>query len=1174
MTEWTQAQKEAIDARNKDLLISAGAGSGKTAVLTERIIKLVVDDGVDADQFIVMTFTKAAAAEMKRRIRKSLQKELRTSQDKPYIYRQIELLENAHISTIHAFCLSIIKKYYYVIDIDPSSTILGDAEGLILQQEALEMLFESKYEEDDNDFIALVDMYSPGNDDAPIKEIVYDLYRFIMNRPDPWEWLDSACLHFDCNPQDFEEHPAVKYLKTYVNKTLAEADERLKNILKLCDRYDEDGKRTAYFNDIADQFNTLQNTDSFKGLIDTIDTFNWPRYDIRTECEKSEELKQERQLIKDMLNNLQAMFGFSYETYLAQIKALYPMMLELAKTVRAFSEIYTELKQEKTAMDYNDLEQYCLQILKDNTVAEEIRQDNAYVFVDEYQDTNAIQEAIIDRIKRASNLFAVGDIKQSIYRFREAEPDIFMRRYRAYQQTDGSHAKLIFLNRNFRSASAILDGLNAVFKKIMFEETGGVDYYPDEVLTPAKESYLNAKPEVHIVEIPDTQSSYDAADSMQEITGMKKQEAEAAYTASLIKQLLREEIYDETLDRMRPVRPSDIAVVGRSMGYNADHFIQALKDAGIEAESDSNDNYYDETEIDLIVNLLQVIDNEKNDLPLLSVMRSFLFNFTADELLAIRLANKDMLYYHEALHAYADSGEDDALREKINYMLLKFSEYRELSKHVAIEQLLRKLYSDSLILSYMRSLPKGERRSENLKYLLKLASDYEHASFRGLYHFILYIEKCKAQGFSYKISAPSVAEEKVRLLTVHKSKGLEFNIVLFVGCANAFNTSDSRSDMILHKDLGICPTYYDMQKSYKCDTLIKTAAKQNIRDENAAEEMRILYVGATRAKQRLFCIGSLKPSAIEKLFADTSISLYSITKTNHYLGWLIKGILSGETESDTENGEIETKHWKIKTCSYDLIENWETQDEASKTNFVMPTEKSGDYEKIEKLLSFDYPFKHAKEIPSKLSVSQIKDSDILTVGEKIVPLREVPRFAMETQQLNQMQIGTLIHFVMMQLDPLSIISDTLKEDIDRQIDDMLKNGTIDEDEKRYIRPDVLYDFFRSDVGIKLRNAKRIEKESPFIIKMPAREIDKTWNDSEDSILVQGMIDCWFETEDGHLWLIDYKTDMPKDEEQFRSSVKKYTKQIELYDRALHASLGKKADKKFICFLNRRESIEV
>ncbi len=1182
--QWTQTQTEAIEKRNCNLLISAGAGSGKTAVLTERITRLIAEDKIEADRIVVLTFTKAAASEMKRRIRQSLRLKARESEDADHLRKQIQKLEKAQISTIHSFCLNLIKKYYFVIDADPSASVLRDAESVILKQEALESLFEDKYESNDEAFLTLSDLYSPGNDDAPLKEHIVSLYEFICNRPQPWEWLEDACAAFGADEEQFEQLPAAIFLRAHADSMLGEALRLGFEALRLCGSCDEDGRRTAYLEEMTDQLGRVRKASniSLRALFDAMESYTMPKFDIRTSCARSDEIKALRAGAKELYDDLKGLFGFSYDTVLCQLNELEVPMRTLSDAVREYAARYRTLKAEKSGIDYTDMEQNCLEILRDDAAAQEIRNSFDYVFVDEYQDTNAIQEEIICRISRADNLFAVGDIKQSIYRFREAEPEIFLSRYHRYENSGDPLSALIFLTENFRTQPDIIHALNDVFSGIMFSETGGVDYDPNEKLRVGKTAQVRIKPEIRVVEMPQiadgTEDGSDVSDLSETLIGYKKQEIEAAHVAKLVKELLTQELYDETQECMRAVRLSDIAIVGRSMKSNAAYYADALKSIGIESASEQSERYYDETEVALMIALLQVIDNEKNDLPLLGVMRSFLFGFDTDELLRIRLAQPTCTYYHEALCAYRENGDDPVLAAKIGSMLARIAEYREMGKHMPIERMMRAIYTDTDILTYVGCLPNGRHRQENLTELLRLAAQYETSSLKGLYHFILYIEKCREHDTAPRTRQNTRSEEKVRLLTVHKSKGLEFEIVIFVGCGNSFLKTELRSDLVCHKDLGICPTYYDMQKFYGCDTIFKSAAKVAIDMENKAEEMRILYVGATRAKQRLYFVGTVKYGNGARLLETGCRSKYEIRSANHYLEWLLGGILSADSDPineipQEEGSAFENSLWRISIHAASDTYIVQSEDVRADRPCEIDPQKGMYYDKVSTLLDFRYPHALSARIPSKMTVSELKDAEILRTGEKLIAMQIAPKFVSSEESNSGARIGTLVHRVLLHLNLTRLHAVILREELSAQLAVMADEGIFSAAEAALIDLDMLCTFFESEVGCALLEAEEVHREMPFIMRMPAGEIDAAWTDSGENILVQGVIDCWFRT-GGRTFLLDYKTDRTADESSFVLRKAKYTAQIRLYARALTEITGESVDASVICFLAMNRYVSV
>ena len=1170
MTRWTTEQTKAITDRDNSIIVSAGAGSGKTAVLIERIISLILEKRAEADEILVATFTRAAAQEMKQRVRKALYEKAKTESDKDYIYEQITKLESAQISTLHSFCYLLIRKYYHVIDLDPATALISEDQNDLLQLEALEMLFEEKYAENDANFIDFVDYFSTQNDDSSVKEMVRDVHHFIMNKVSPFDWLEIECAKYEVNENEYRQSLefklATRHLYNEVNKAL--------NVFRYgVDLFASDTiKREEYFRlnikNLEDML-TLYSTDK-DAFVSAVGAFTLGRFTgERVEYKNEEEIKFAQKLAKGILDDAKKMLCSDLSLYHSYMSALSKHIKVLCESVKRYSEIISALKLEKKAIDFNDIEHYAIKMLENEKVSNEVQRTFKYVFVDEYQDTNSIQEKIIMSVSKKDNLFVVGDIKQSIYKFRLAEPKIFMERYKKYKQSTDNE-KLIHLNANFRSSQKIIAFINRVFTDIMFEQTGGVDYEPDEVIIPSNTSLMEYVPELHLIVRPSSDSSEDA----------NKHEREAMYVANLIKELLHKDIYDEELKTMRKVRPSDIAILGRSMKKNSAYYIEQLKKIEVESICEEQVDYYDEMEIELIVNMLKVIDNDKNDIALGAVLRSFLYNFDVDELLRVRLHSPKASYFHEAFLSYSTEGEDEKLREKILFFYEEIRYFREQSRHISLEKLLRLIYDKKYVMSFVGALPLGESRQFNLNYLITLGANFEKSTFKGLYSFILLIEKAK-QNQKMKVMNKAVENaDAVKIMTIHKSKGLGFNVVILTGCANQFNMLDIRNDYLLTNELGISMVYRNKESLWHCDSLSKTVANRLQTEENLAEEMRLLYVAMTRAKQLLYMTALVKDtSGVDNTIKESRIiKKDTIMNSNNFLDFLICS-LSEEAVDISKIAEINEFVSVViaKDRQTYLEELTETEEDTiSDASAEVATEENSSSKKsanefdFEKLFSYTYPYEKSLKVPAKVSVSAIMESEMLEVGERVIPINDAPSFITKSSVITGARIGSITHLLLERLDFNSLEDGKEKQSCENILSEMLASEEISEEERKKVPIKKIVSFLTSSFMKEVISLGTIHKERPFLLKIKASQIGY---DCDEDVFVQGVIDCYCETSEGII-LIDYKTNHYKDEESYKKLIEKYTTQLKLYELALAEATKKKIIKSYLCFINMEKFIEI
>jgi len=1171
MMNWTEEQQAAIDAVGSNLLISAAAGSGKTAVLVERIIRIILKDKIDIDRLLIVTFTNAAAGEMRERISTAIMEEMdKKTGDEQHLRRQISLLNRASISTIHSFCIDVVRRHFHIIDVDPGFRIGDVTETGILKLEALEELFEEEYEKADNIFFQLVETFGGTKEDRPLQDLVLRVHGFIQSQPYPETWLREKVEKFALSIEDFNDSDWVKTIKDRIEIRLEGALDFLNDALILARK---SGGPKSYEDAI------LSDIDQVSRLYDNLHLPVMAFHEILNDIEHDrlkaskdsdpvmkEECKELRDRAKGIIGDIKDnIFAADPKEYVEDLNKLYPLMDYLYKLVVAFTEKYSEKKAERGIVDFNDLEHYALRILADEPVAQEYRERFEYIFVDEYQDSNIVQETLIQSIKRKDNLFMVGDVKQSIYRFRLADPTLFIEKYETFGSTAENIDRRIDLFKNFRSRGEILNGVNYIFKHIMSKELGEIDYDDRAALYQGVnfESIKDSSIEVNLIE---KETDGDMEEELQELADI---EVEAHIVANRIKELLNEEIYDTKLERYRKSEYKDIVVLLRTVQNWAQNFLEVFINEGIPVYADANTGYFEAIEVSMFLNLLRVIDNKRQDIPLLSVMRSPIGDFTTEELIDIRIYDKSGTYY-DAIGRYIEENDDD-LKYKLILFIEKLNRWSDEARYIKIDQFIWKLFMDTGYYYYVGAMPGGFQRQANLRVLFDRACQFEKTSIRGLFNFIKFIEKL--QGSREDMGAAKILGENdnvVRIMSVHKSKGLEFPVVIAAGMGKNFNLRDTNADILLHKDLGLGPKFADPDLRIYRDTVAKLAMKDQIKIENLSEEMRILYVAFTRAEDRLILVGSLKNMAKLVKKWDGSDNVYSLMNGRNYMDWIGPVLTKhpdaedlrqlGDLEFDEYRYNTENSKWSINILGrQDIILKEQEKllkKEVYKEKLVSFDRKDfppNDYtkyrEEIYDRLNWEYSYPDATLIPSKLSVSDIRKTtiqEIDSIVHQIPTLIKSPKFMEGKKVFTAAERGTIIHFVLQHLDLNNVYN---REQIHEQIDFMVAKELITEEESEVVNIEKILNYFNSEIGRRMLKAGRVHRETPFIVEKPAGSIIEGLSKSlEEKLLVQGIIDCYFEEDDG-LVLVDYKNDTVFNGD-ILSIITRYKIQLHLYREAL------------------------
>ncbi len=1208
MPNWTEDQKSAIDSRRANLLVSAAAGSGKTAVLVERIIQLVIEDRVDIDRMLIVTFTNAAAGEMRDRIMRALSEKITNgTEDEAFLRRQIALVHRAHIMTVHAFCIDVVRHYFYEIDIDPAFRIGDTAELSLMMESALEETMEEAYALDDENFHNLVESYASNRSDDGLKELIMKLYFFIQSQPDAISWLEEQQSRYE-QAADMNENAWMQAFLESVKEDLNMASEVIEEGQRICNMPDGPAPYLDTFEGDKLVVDTLKVAieEGFESLYEALSQVKFKRLASIKKADKDSinlELIDAAKAIRDILKKkvigpIQDMvLKKNADQHRDEMLALAPVMEALAKCVKAFHERYGEMKREKNLLDFNDLEHFTIAILKNPDISKAYRRQFEYIFLDEYQDSNGVQEALINAIRREDNLFLVGDVKQSIYRFRLADPSLFLEKYKTYEKNEQAVSRRIDLAMNFRSSPQILHGINYIFENLMSEKFGEMAYDDDARLYPGLAFKLEQQSPLDVLVIDS--GAEDTLDD-QNLIEMKKVEIEAHGVAQKIKQVIGTQIYDPKKDIVREVRFRDIVILLRATKSWSSVFTDVLSEYGIPLFTDTGGGYFEALEIEMFMALLKLVDNSFQDLPLLTVLRSPLAGFTVDELIQIRLTNPSATYY-EALGEVALM--DSALGCKVQAFLDKLNVWKENERIWRLDTFLWDVMVDSGFYHYVGAMQGGTSRQANLRLLIDKAGQFETLGSGGLFEFIAFFEKLKASsGDMGTASSITEGEDVIRLMSIHKSKGLEFPVVILAGAGKQFNLRDTYDKALLHKDYGVGLRFVDPEKRYYSESLPQMIMKRRLKMESLAEEMRILYVAMTRAVNQLIVIGSSGRFESDLKRWVRGASTFNLVGGKSYLDWILS-ILSvhpdggpirersdlpvfGSSDAgkckwtidfirkdellmdglhvqsaNMENDDIEEVHIDAIGAEKEMdLKRDELQ--IGQEAYTEADIQNWEYE-IERRLSWTYPGEKTVNMPFKLSVSDLKRASkvgIQGANVHIPPLTPKPKFLTGKVKKSGAEIGTLHHFVMQHLD---FKADLSAEGVRGQVQHMVHMNLMDQEDMGLIRFDDIARFFTTDLGARLLASKQVYREVPFIL-------NKVINETQT--MVQGIIDCYFEEEDG-LIVLDYKTDYTG-KSGVEAIATTYKVQVELYKEALEKLLEKPVKASYLYFFDAGTGIKV
>ena len=1240
---WTTEQQQVIDLRNRNILVSAAAGSGKTAVLVERIVKIITDKNhpVDIDHLLIVTFTNAAAAEMRERIGNAIEKALDEQPGNEHLLRQLTLIHNAQITTIDSFCLYVVRNHFHEIDLEPNFRIGDEGELKLLREDVLGKVLEQNYEEPSEAFSDFVEGYASGRTDAALNEMILQLYEFSRSYPWPEKWLDSFVgIYRIENREELDRAEWLAPLTQNIRFVLKDCEQLLKQALAVTQQDDGPDMYEKAVRSDLEKYESLSKLTSFCELSVALSDIKYDRLassrGFEGDPDKLELVKSLREQAKDVVKKLCKQYFFcSPEMMIEQLERTEPMLEEVVRLTKQFADEFAAAKRRKNLVDFHDVEHFALQILVDEETekvkktAEEFRDTFEEIMIDEYQDSNEVQETLLRSISREergeNNIFMVGDVKQSIYRFRLARPELFMKKYDSYSLEE-STTQRIDLHKNFRSREEVLTCTNDIFYKIMARSLGNVEYDAEAALYPGASYPVSADfiPEILLA---------DSNDELLEDTELSdKKTLEAKIVAEEIKHLMKTQpVTDKAAGTLRAAHYSDIVILLRSLSGWADSLVEVLNENGIPAHTVSSTGYFSTVEVQTVLSMLRLLDNPRQDIPMAAVLRSPMAGLTDEELAVLRLEDGSVPFHEAVLELAeglyeedgqkeisdseadseadqkqgrnADGKKEDDIETTAHRKLLKFyKKYRQLRQLVPdtpIHELIEIILRETGYGHYVAAMPAGSRRTANLNMLLEKAAAYEKTSYKGLFHFVRYIDELQKYDVDFgEADMVGENEDVVRIMSIHKSKGLEFPIVIVSGMGKNFNKQDTRSKMVLHPELGIGLDYMDGKKRIKSPTIAKKAIAKQIELENLGEELRVLYVALTRAKEKLILTGTLKDAAEKLEFyrqqanlskaADRPLSYLTREGASGYLDWILPAVLS-------YGDKYPVRIVEAAELVLDEVENQLEQNEDL-------TERIGEIKaadpqlvgQLKQRFSQRYPYQVDVLRKNKYSVSELKHRAMRekfeAEQEETIPafLEEpvtptIPLFIQREESVEQETPnrgalrGTAVHRVMECYDFAS------EKSVHEQMEAMEKEEKITADMRALVKEQTVADFVSSETGKRMALAQRmgaLYREKPFVMGFTEEELEnygfgadsntdsceniyeKTDSDQEkeeqkrirheeDLTLIQGIIDVFWIEKDG-IVLLDYKTDRVQ---QAKELIDRYETQLKLYADVLERVFG-------------------
>lgn len=1242
---FTEEQQRVIDIRDCNVLVSAAAGSGKTAVLVERILRLISDDEncVDIDRLLVVTFTNAAAAEMRERIHDAILQKLENDPDNARLQRQAVLVHHAQITTIDSFCRFILSNHFQEIDLDPGFAVGDPGKMRLMEKEAMNRVMEAAYEGKEpyegfyEDFVNLADVFSHKGRDTAIEEMVDKLYHFVMSLPFPEKWLFQALQDYETkNTEEFSQTSLVKEIMTTASQKLRRMEKLYGEMIGICKQAEGPEGYLAAFEKEREQIIKAAGAESYETLKEGVAGISFDRLPAirKGQCDedKKEQVKQLRERIRKRIGACRETYFFDTPEAIGEdMQNTGRLLKPLVYLTLQFMEQFAADKAKENVIDFSDMEHFALKILVDEEgnptdTAKWYQDYYAQVMIDEYQDSNEVQEVLLSAVSReygeSPDRFMVGDMKQSIYKFRMARPEIFLEKYHRYE-VQGTENVRIDLKKNFRSRKEIIDLVNHVFYPLMGREVGGIVYDEDAALYagaeyPERESGESVAVEVEIKEkeaAGDEENAaereittfvpelliYEKSNGEKDGTALSKTEGEAYMIADKIKELLREGcVTDKETGKLRPVTYEDIVILVRSASGLLESIQEVLKKEGIPVSVPSRTGYFSATEIQTLLKLLEVLVNPGRDIPLAAVLKSPLYGFTDEELAQISLVEtpeeKTSLYEKVKL-----SGG-----EKTEAFVRELCRYRKMAKTESVHDLLYLVIREHRYLEYVSALPAGGIRRANVEMLLEKTVDYEKLQIHGLFGFLQYMKQLEKYEVDYG-EGTDESSSQVRLMTIHKSKGLEFPVCFVAGLSKTFNRRDLTGSLLLHTDSGIGMEYRDRELGIKRKTLKQRMVAEKMKAEELGEELRVLYVALTRAKEKLIMTGvsddfekamsecaSLNGGQFLMPVKDRKTEPELILESSSYLKLLmhvfslykdapdklpaISIYHEEDLQKETVKGQFERKVLKeaLRKLVLAEAEKAEKRDrEQSRTDREQSRaereqskaegeEKSKKEISLRYKISFPYPHEELKGLYTKTSVSELKlaalheDEQTFVEFETEQEQSVIPLFMQEEKKAGGAARGTAYHRLMELLDFKEFADVKGREEkgriLKRQKEEILLQGKMEEADIDLINMDKVEAFLESALAMEMAEADRegkLFKEQPFVMAIPARRVNPDFP-KEETMLIQGIIDAYYEKQ-GKIYLMDYKTDRVNKKEDL---IQRYQTQLDYYKEALEKLTGK------------------
>ena len=1192
--EWSDKQKLAISLQNKNILVAASAGSGKTAVVIERVMEKVIDYKVDIDKILVLTFTNAAAHELKERLHKAFSKKLVAGDRVSFVKKQMKLLKRASITTLDSFCIELVKNNFNVLGIDPNFKICDNIKSEILKNKAMQSVLESKYE-NTNDLYKVLELF--GGKEENLISTLLRVYTYIQSFPYPFKYLKNAIEMYNEDILDLSEtnfgkiimDDAVGNLNILLKRTenlreeIAGNDEFVRHvelldddilILKKC--LNESNKWDTFQNELANSVfkkNLLVKVSNVE-LKDKIKDY------------RNNVLKKEFDKISDsMYENTQ--------NIISDNKVAYEYLLYLYDFLLLFDKEFTKEKKKQNLLEFNDIHHLALELLykdeKVTKVAKNLQEKYEEVYTDEYQDTDFVQEYILSAVSRENNRFMVGDIKQSIYKFRQARPEIFNKKYETYDNSEND-VKIV-LDENFRSRKNVIDSINYIFSRIMSKKMGECLYTDVETLKYGAKWYRNYESqdystEINIIDINNKknkeQYEENQDDTIKEIIEMQKFEKEAMYIAKRISELKNNfKVFDSEKNEFRDARWNDIVILTRAIKGKGSILEKALKKFSIPAYCDTSTNLFLSDEIRQVIAFLRIIDNPLNDIDMLSIMYSVIGNFSLDELANIKLYKDNkknsvydsLIIYKNDLELSKNMGllKDDKLFEKIDSFLKLIDKFRNYSRIYNISDVLVKMYKETSIYTQYYLDKMCELKIANLNLLIDIARDYEKNNNYTLNSYISYIDNLmKLENSNGEAKIIGESEDVVRIMTIHKSKGLEFPIVVLCDTTSEYNEKELSNVVVMHQDLGIGINVVNEDYGITYPSVIKQAIKNISKRELRSEALRVLYVAFTRAKEKLIVFSSLEnyEKYNEKQFViynESAIEPMIVSQNNSYfanINMALKDLSSNEKIFEIRKIEANIEELALDVSSI--------QNESQENKFsIIEKIKFNENDEVLPLNNFKFKYEFEDDVnsSSRVSVSELKEESIkdMEVNKNSLFSKDTSEkyklpseFFDKSKHYTSLRKGTLIHFILQILDFNQIDS---KESLKEYIEKMQVKNVINKEDTKYINVNKIYNFLNSKIGKDVKNAKIVKKEEEFVLK----------NTIYSNSTIQGVIDLYYVDDNDNAYLIDFKTDKSIDRNYY---IEKYKLQLDIYANAIEKLTKYNVAKKYIYSFELEDVIEV